>query len=69
LQPQCLRREFFALRILALHLGLVGLSKEIINNLFEQLAVDHAPVQVVYALSEELPSQISICIYGPVLAD
>jgi hypothetical protein len=47
----------------------VGLSKEIINDLFEQLAVDHAPVQVVYALSEELPSQISICIYGPVLAD
>jgi hypothetical protein len=47
----------------------VSLSKEIINNLFEQLAIDHAPVQVVYALSEKLPSQVSIRIYGPVLAD
>jgi hypothetical protein len=52
LQPQCLGREFFALRILALHLGLVSLSKEIINDLFEQLAIDHAPVQIVYAFSE-----------------
>lgn len=61
LQSECLGRHFLALAILALHLELIGFSKELVDDLIQLLDRQHSPLPLVAVIAEILPG----CLLRP----